>query len=699
MRSTSRSLACVTGGLFALVLAVSACGPTTPVPSDPPAAAGSPQSSADVVATNASSRWSPQYRGGPSRTGEMPGPGIATTPTTLWTLALGGPAVSSPAVVDGVLYVSAGDRRALAVDVASGSIRWAASTTEPLRSSPAFGDGLVIFNDEGGAVSAFRAADGGVAWTVAAGAAPESMPLIADDLVVIGTQGGDAVALDRVTGERRWTFSTGGTVGHAAASDAKRIVFGSADGNVYAVDPASGAETWRFAGGAGQYTTPAIRNGLVYLVGHEVDATTDVLFALDAATGAERWRYAGGSMFAPAVDSASIYVADAAGDLRALDARTGEVTWSTRVGGSLRPGPAIVDTMLYLFGGEHEALGIDAATGAISWRAPLDGRVEYGTTAADGRLFAATSAGTLIALGPERLAASPPASVPPAAPAVGATVLADLSGTPDGLTDPTGLDVDPSGRIWVAEGARDAFAIFAPDGSFIERWGAGGTGPGEFDFDNANSGNPTADIAFTPDGDFYVADTGNFRIQRFAADRTLVGAWGGFGKGPGKFAIPFAIALDEAGSVYVTTGNGEVQVFDADGGYLRTIGEPGSGDGQLANAGITVSGDRLLVADWDNHRVVVFGLDGTFVENWVEGQLGDPNAISAAPGGRVFVTTADGRVHVLGTDGSLLASIDPEGSDAVFVTALDDTRFVTTEWRGDWTGANELGRIYELELP
>jgi hypothetical protein len=129
--------------------------------------------------------------------------------------------------------------------------------------------------------------------------------------------------------------------------------------------------------------------------------------------------------------------------------------------------------MLYLFGGEHEALGIDAATGAISWRAPLDGRVEYGTTAADGRLFAATSAGTLIALGPERLAASPPASVPPAAPAVGATVLADLSGTPDGLTDPTGLDVDPSGRIWVAEGARDAFAIFAPDGSFIERWAPG----------------------------------------------------------------------------------------------------------------------------------------------------------------------------------------------------------------------------------
>jgi sugar lactone lactonase YvrE len=438
---------------------------------------------------------------------------------------------------------------------------------------------------------------------------------------------------------------------------------------------------------------------MVYVVGHEVAASSDVLLALDVATGVERWRFEGGPLFAPAVDQAAVYAADATGELRSFDALSGDPRWSVPIGGTIRPAPAVVGDMLYLFGGEHEALGIDAATGAVEWRVPLDGPVEYGTTAADGMLFAATTAGTMTALAPADVAAHPSASTSPAPTSSPARVVAELSAAPDGLNDPTGLDVDPAGRIWVAEGARNGFAIFGPDGSFIERWGVGGSGPGEFDFDNANSGNPTGDIVFAPGGDFFVADTGNFRIQHFDAERRPVGAWGGFGKGPGKFAIPFALALDEAGNVYVTTGNGDVQVFDGTGAYLRTIGEPGSGDGQLANAGITVSGDRLLVADWDNHRVVVFALDGTFVENWVEGQIGDPNGIAAAPDGRAFVTTADGRIHALSAEGELLASIDPDGSVAAFVTALDDGRFVTTEWRGDWTGANELGRIYELTLP
>jgi sugar lactone lactonase YvrE len=184
--------------------------------------------------------------------------------------------------------------------------------------------------------------------------------------------------------------------------------------------------------------------------------------------------------------------------------------------------------------------------------------------------------------------------------------------------------------------------------------------PGQFDFNNANSGNPTADIAFAPDGGFYVADTGNFRIQQFDAKRTFVRAWGGFGRGNGQFAIPYALDLDAQGNVYVTSGNGNVQVFTPDGRYVRTIGEPGSGDGQLANAGLAVSGDRLLVADWDNHRVAVFGLDGTFIANWATREIGDPNAIDASPDGTVYVTssyiggTSDGLVHVLDRTGTII---------------------------------------------
>ena len=75
-----------------------------------------------------------------------------------------------------------------------------------------------------------------------------------------------------------------------------------------------------------------------------------------------------------------------------------------------------------------------------------------------------------------------------------------------------------------------------------------------------------------------------------------------------------------------------MQVFEPDGDYLRTIGAPGSGDGELLNAGLVVDGQRLLVADWDNHRIAVFGLDDTFRENWypVVGRPRGP-AVGAVP--------------------------------------------------------------------
>jgi outer membrane protein assembly factor BamB len=438
---------------------------------------------------------------------------------------------------------------------------------------------------------------------------------------------------------------------------------------------------------------------LLFTVGHEIEGGTDALFALDSTTGAERWRVPSDSpLWAPSAGAGAAYVADEDGTLRAFEAATGRQLWSVSVGGYMRPAPAVVGPTLQLFGGSNEALGIDITTGRILWRIPIDGTVEYGTTAAGGRMFAVTTAGTLYAIGPQTLAAptsAPTSATPGPQQTVAATLTTALSEAPGGLSVPTGLDADPKGRIWVAEAGVNGFAIFGADGAFLERWGSSGAEPGQFDFNNANSGNPTADIAFAPDGSFYVADTGNFRIQQFDAKREFVRAWGGFGTRNGQFAIPYALDLDARGNVYVTSGNGNIHAFTADGRYLRTIGEPGSGDGQLANAGLAVSGDRLLVADFDNHRVAVFGLDGTFIENWATREIGDPNAIDASPDGTVYVTssyiggTSDGLVHVLDRTGTVIGSFQA-GKDPAFVTALGNGRVAVT---GGQSG------VYEVRLP
>src|SRR5688572_6026312 len=67
----------------------------------------------------------------------------------------------------------------------------------------------------------------------------------------------------------------------------------------------------------------------------------------------------------------------------------------------------------------------------------------------------------------------------------------------DPLGNPAHLAVAPDGSIWVADADNNRFQIFAPDGSFLEVWGASGSDEGEFDFTTVGwGGYDEAAIAF-----------------------------------------------------------------------------------------------------------------------------------------------------------------------------------------------------------
>ena len=101
-----------------------------------------------------------------------------------------------------------------------------------------------------------------------------------------------------------------------------------------------------------------------------------------------------------------------------------------------------------------------------------------------------------------------------------------------------GVGVDPQGNVWVAD-REDRFHIVAPDGAYLDLWGTSGSGQGEFEFlsRNAPVSRSYGDVAFDTEGNIYVADTGNSRIQKFASDRTFLTSWGGEGENDGQFLV------------------------------------------------------------------------------------------------------------------------------------------------------------------
>ncbi|MEE9336465.1 MAG: hypothetical protein V3U87_00145, partial [Methylococcaceae bacterium] len=88
-----------------------------------------------------------------------------------------------------------------------------------------------------------------------------------------------------------------------------------------------------------------------------------------------------------------------------------------------------------------------------------------------------------------------------------------------------------------------------------------------------------------------VADKDNQRIQQFSAEGDFIQTWGEQGSGDGKFISPKSIAIGADGSVYVADSNvtavsaaagpNVIQQFNAQGEFLRSWGDVGSEDGQI----------------------------------------------------------------------------------------------------------------------
>lgn len=139
----------------------------------------------------------------------------------------------------------------------------------------------------------------------------------------------------------------------------------------------------------------------------------------------------------------------------------------------------------------------------------------------------------------------------------------------DELTRPTALAIDHARRrVVVVDTPMHRLAVFDLDGVFHNYIGERGIGPGQFNY--------PVDAGFDADGDLYVLDALNSRVQRFRWEDNAYRYqmhFGERGTSEGSFQIPKSLAVTPSGHVYVTDSLGDkVIVFDRDGTFLLTFG-------------------------------------------------------------------------------------------------------------------------------
>lgn len=175
------------------------------------------------------------------------------------------------------------------------------------------------------------------------------------------------------------------------------------------------------------------------------------------------------------------------------------------------------------------------------------------------------------------------------------------------LKNPSGLAVDAEReRLYVADPKLNSVRAYTLDGRFL--FGVEG-----LEADKGKLSFPT-NIAVDSQGNIYVVDTGNFRVQVYNSEGKFLKTISGIK--PRSFVRPKGIAIDSEGNMYVVDAAlQKFFIFDKEGNFFLEVGEGGMEPGQFfMPAGIAVDAeDRIYVVDQLNARVQVFQYLG---EKW-----------------------------------------------------------------------------------
>lgn len=179
----------------------------------------------------------------------------------------------------------------------------------------------------------------------------------------------------------------------------------------------------------------------------------------------------------------------------------------------------------------------------------------------------------------------------------------------DVLANPGGLAIDNENRfLYVVDTGNNVVDVFDADTfKLLRKIGTPGkkhtlTDPGTFSL-------PT-NVALDSDGNVYVVDTFNHRIEIFDADGNFISMFGKYSDAPGALERPKGIAIDCDGHIWVVDAvQDRVKVFDREGQLLIYFGEHGAYPGQFQGIyGIATDNksNRVITSEMFPGRVQIF---------------------------------------------------------------------------------------------
>jgi DNA-binding beta-propeller fold protein YncE len=222
-----------------------------------------------------------------------------------------------------------------------------------------------------------------------------------------------------------------------------------------------------------------------------------------------------------------------------------------------------------------------------------------------------------------------------------------------------GVALDGEGNIYVADTGNSRIQKFSSTGEFLTSIGRYGSGMGQL--------KEPVGVAVDAAGNIYVTDAGIHQLIKFKSDGSFVEQWSG--PAPGFYG-PRDVAVGPQGYLYVVDqGWTRIVVMDPNGNTITQWGKKGHAAGEFDDpTGVAVGGDRVYVADLKNYRIQAFTLEGQFIRQWPVPEwqqpiFHNPDVSFDAQRGRLYASSgATNEVLVFDADGKRLGPKTPGDS-------------------------------------
>ena len=238
------------------------------------------------------------------------------------------------------------------------------------------------------------------------------------------------------------------------------------------------------------------------------------------------------------------------------------------------------------------------------------------------------------------------------------------------MSAPSGVAVDTAGNIYVADTANNQIEEFTSLGLFVRALTAGGSTASAPGF----AMNHPSGVAVDSSGNIYVADTGNNQVEKLSPDGTLLATFSAAGFVPGggsaarKMKSPAAVAIDATGDIFVADrGDNQIVELSSTGTFLKAFTATGLGSGPQAvmngPSGVALDANgNIYVADTGNSQIEELSPGGSLRATFTaSGMVPAPGGTVAKLRGPLGVTVdATGNVYISDTGDNQI--VGPTGS-------------------------------------